>query len=409
MDSRPSSEARPPQFGKYANYAIAATGLASAAYASTVFALSPVPRPSVETGTEDSAGAAGDGALGIWSVADAVALASPSVAQITLTASYEASMRSLSSGGSGFIYDNVDNVYYLLTNAHVVENQRCCDECDRLEASGPAHESLHVTLPDGQTFEARLEATDTAADIAVLSFDCDHDLPVATLGESESLRPGEFVIALGSPLNLCNSCSFGIVSNVGRSQLDSPPDGTSHPGGLIQVDAAVNQGSSGGPICDLSGKVRAIVCLKLGSGDENALAVEGISFAIPISYAVQVANELRIFGRCRQPYVGLCTVSISSQIDLSCDPEFASYLPPWLDAELSTEGLLVHSVEDDSPASRAALKRGDVILAAQGKSTTTAADFMSQIAFCVDSDVKLKVRRVSGNIEYINVRPEESS
>lgn len=390
--------------------AFAATGIASLAFGSKAYALAPLEKPSPD---EKELKCISDDQippyLGRWAVADAVESAAPSVTEVVLTSAYSGSQRTSHSSGSGFIYERVGDEYFVLTNAHVIASQRCCDECDKLEVNGVVEQDLAVLLSNGQSYKASVVASDSRSDVAVLAFECEKDLPVSKMGKSETLRSGEFVIALGSPRNLNNSCSFGIVSNIARGEMLSP-DGGPLPASLIQVDAAVNQGSSGGPIVDLDGLVRGMVCMKLGSfADDQSLLVEGISFAIPISYVLEVARELREYGKCRKPYVGLCTVTLNREIyyDLANDPEFQRFLPAWLEDEIQPCGLLVHSVEDDSPASHASLKRGDVILSTGGNVTKSVTDFLHSLSFSVDGSVVLEVRRVSGEVENLTIQPSE--
>lgn len=391
--------------------AFAATGIASLAFGSKTYALAPLekPLPDDKDVTSDCVNEV-PVPFGRWTVADAVESAAPSVTGVVLKAAYSGSQRTSHATGSGFIYDRVGDKYFVLTNAHVIAGRRCCDDCDKLEVDGIVRQDLAVSLLDGQSFDASVVASDSRSDVAVLTFQCDRELPVSKMGRSETLRSGEFVIALGSPKNLNNSCSFGIVSNISRGQMESPVDGGHLPASLIQVDAAVNQGSSGGPIVDLDGLVRGMVCMKLGSFcDDKTLLVEGISFAIPISYVLEVAHELREYGRCRKPYLGLCTVSLHREIyfDLANDPGFQNFLPQWLKDEIHPSGLLVHSVEDDSPASRASLKRGDVILSTGGEITRTVTDFLHSLSFSVDQNVTLEVRRVCGEVESVTIQPSE--
>lgn len=391
-------------------WTFAATGIASLAFASKAHALAPLDKPLPDEKELDCISHDEPPSdFGRWTVADAVKSAAPSVTEVVLTSAYSGSQRTAHSSGSGFIYDRVGGQYFILTNAHVISSQSCCDECDKLEFDGVVEQDLAVLLSNGQSYKASIVAYDTRSDVAVLAFDCEKDLPVSRMGRSETLRSGEFVIALGSPRNLNNSCSFGIVSNIARGEMLSP-DGGPLPASLIQVDAAVNQGSSGGPIVDLEGLVRGMVCMKLGSfSDDQNLLVEGISFAIPISYVLEVARELREYGKCRKPYVGLCTVTLNREIyyDLANDPEFQKILPSWLEDEIHPCGLLVHSVEDDSPASHASLKRGDVILSTGGSVTRSVTDFLSSLSFSVDGNVILEVRRASGEFENLTIEPSE--
>jgi HtrA serine peptidase 2 len=405
--------------------ALLLAGASVACSSTAAFALAPISQDVAADGDSLPAVVA-DGKFGRSCVADAVAKVGPSVVNITRTQTFAAEASQSGDApahavslGSGFVYDRDGSSHLVLTNAHCVRDMpSACPGCPECNGGGPVHaplsDVLTVTLADGQSCCGTIIAADTHSDVAIVSFDCDEALPVATLGNSETLRPGDFVVAVGSPQGLANSCSFGIVSNVSRGGTLGGGEGR-HPGGLIQVDAAINSGSSGGPICDLDGIVRAMVVSKLGtySNFDDPLLVEGVSFAIPISFARQVVAEMREFGKVRQPYVGVALVTLNPSVlqDLREDPDFA-YLPAWLpdegeEAKPRPAGLLVHSVDDDSPGCRAKLKRGDVILSAQGKPTRTAMDFVNRIAFHVDKDVVLEVRRASGLVETIRVRPSE--
>lgn len=429
--------------------AAAALGLFGGFFTENLFALGPATEsPSTSHPAEatrvvhvDTA-RAGAVQLGRFSVADAVERVAPAVVNIRRTSRRPLSLERSSglfgrlplpfpngsseieamqvSGGSGFIVAAEGHTYKILTNSHVVQDVACqCERCARLHSSeeGTLETTLDVTLASGEVFKGTVAAADPGSDLALVCIESDHELPVAELGDSDRVRPGEFVIAVGSPLQvLSNSCSFGIVSSVRR---DLEPATGTFAGGLtfLQVDCAINPGSSGGPLCDLDGKVLGVCAMKIGGvnasnmlGEDEAVAVEGISFAIPISYARKVMAEFQQHGQVRRSYIGLALVAINPDVvaEMENDKDF-SYLPPWLRQVPPKEmsGLLIHKVDKSSPGEESSLKKGDVILSVDGQRTRTTTDFMSAIAFKLDgAKVNLQVRRAAtGLIEEVVTSP----
>lgn len=327
------------------------------------------------------------------------------------------------SGGSGFLVDRAGQAYYILTNAHVVEDLDClCDECQKIPPGNVylarEKDELLVTLASGDAYSANVVATDQESDIAILRIDSNDHLPVCVLGESDSLRAGEFVVAVGSPLSvLSNSCSFGIVSNVCRD-VSAAMGGDAGPT-FLQVDCAVNPGSSGGPLVDLDGIVRGVLCMKIGvydqamtPGNGGQIPIEGISFAIPISRARKVMKELRTFGCVRQPYMGVALIAVDDSIleDMHKSSEY-SYLPRWLAAPTDeglpiARGLLVHGIEEGGPADLAKLDRGDLISHVDGVPVATVEGFVRALAFKTEEAVIVRVRRAgTGRMEELTIRP----
>lgn len=217
---------------------------------------------------------------------------------------------------------------FILTNNHVVENTT----------------DLWVILSDGSRQEASLVGTDMYADLAVLK--TDGPVPaVAALGNSDALEPGETVIAIGSPLgDFKNSVTVGVVSATGRS-IDSGYGYRIE--NLIQTDAAINQGNSGGPLVSLVGEVIGINTLVVRSSDSGAVA-EGLGFAIPSTTVQAVAGQIIATGRFSRPYIGVQYQSISPNLARRYG------LPvEW--------GVYVTEVAADSPAASAGLQVGDII------------------------------------------------
>jgi serine protease Do len=228
--------------------------------------------------------------------------------------------------GSGVI---IDERCHVLTNNHVVEEAR----------------KLKITLTDGRVFNGRVKGTDEATDLAVVQLDSTETLPFATLGNSDNLKIGQIVIAIGNPFGLTGgpTVTAGIVSSLNRKiQFDK---GVLE---LIQTDAAINPGNSGGPLLDTNGQVIAINTAKMPYAHR-------IGFAVPINIAKSVVNELIQNGRViNRPWIGISYVKITRQL--------AQYyrLP-------TTEGVLIANVEPHSPADYAGLRKGDIIEAVDGK------------------------------------------
>jgi serine protease Do len=222
--------------------------------------------------------------------------------------------------GSGFIYDPKG---YILTNHHVIED---ADE-------------IVVRLADRREFEAELIGSDETSDIAVLKINADEDLPYLKLGNSDTVKPGQWVVAIGSPFNFEQSVTAGIVSAKGRTnraQQYVP---------FIQTDVAINRGNSGGPLIDMDGEVIGINSWILSSSGGYI----GLSFSIPIEVAISTAKQLRETGKVERGLLGVIVGAVTR--------EMAEALG--LDRPV---GALVNDVTADGAADRAGIKPGDVIL-----------------------------------------------
>lgn len=225
----------------------------------------------------------------------------------------------LRGSGSGFI---VSPDGYILTNAHVVEN---ADE-------------VRVRLTDRREFQARVIGSDRRTDVAVIKIDA-KDLPVVRIGDHTKLRPGEWVLAIGSPFGLENSVTAGIVSATSRAvggETDVP---------FIQTDVAVNPGNSGGPLFNLQGEVVGINSMIFS----RTGGYMGISFAIPIDVAINVRDQLVKTGHVVRGRIGVTV----QNVDAALAESFGLDRP---------RGALVSSVEKGGPAQRAGVRPGDVIL-----------------------------------------------
>ena len=255
--------------------------------------------------------------------------------------------------GSGFVFDERG---YVLTNYHVV-------------ARGSR---IQVSFDDGSDYTARVVGTDPGGDLAVLKIQVDRKFPAAPLGASSDLMLGEPTIAIGNPFGLNQSVSMGVISALhrpvhaeGRSYYD-----------FIQTDASINPGNSGGPLLNADGNVIGVCSAVLATG-------QGIGFAIPIDRALRVAKELQKSGALAEAWWGFDADSL--------DKEAAAALG-------AKTGALVTSVEDNSPASAAGLRRGDAIVRVEG-SPVRDADELRFLLRDVPLGTRILLRVVRGKKE----------
>ena len=240
--------------------------------------------------------------------------------------------------GSGVI---VDGKGFILTNNHVV------DEAQK----------LRITLKDGNVFNGVVVGTDEVTDLAVVRVDSKEALPFARLGDSDQLKIGEIVIAIGNPFGLTGgpTVTAGIVSALNRSlQFES---GALE---LIQTDAAINPGNSGGPLVNTNGEVIGINTAKMPYA-------QGIGFAVPVNTARIIVKDLMESGQItNRPWIGIATIKITRQL--------AQYyrLP-------TNDGVLIAQVESQSPADYADLRKGDIVEAIDGRKITDPSQMSSNI------------------------------
>ncbi len=269
-------------------------------------------------------------ASGIPSVVEKV---SPAVVGLAVTVASAQSGQTVEGLGSGVI---VDSKGYILTNNHVVGNA----------------DTITVVMEDGSQLPGRNLWTDAALDLAVVKVDADGALPYAQMGSSQSLRVGDTVVAIGTPLtlNFQHTVTAGIVSALRRT-LKVPTDGgLSFMEELIQSDAPINPGNSGGPLCDSAGRVVGINTLKVTEA-------EGIGFAIPIEVAEPIVERIKKDGTYTTPYVGLFTI----------DGEIARYYGE----TAVTGGVLVINVDPDGPGAAAGFQQGDLLTHLDGQTVDT--------------------------------------
>lgn len=238
--------------------------------------------------------------------------------------------------GSGVIYKKADRKAFIITNNHVIED------------SG----NLEVVTVDGETRKATIVGTDKVSDIAVLSIDDKGIDTVAQLGDSSKLRLGETVIAIGNPLGLGDTLTSGIVSYMERVvPVSLNQDGVyDWEQEVIQTDAAINEGNSGGALVDLDGKVIGINTMKISD-----TGVEGLGFAIPANHVIDTANELAEKGRIARSYLGVYSVDLNNPyVPLAEDQRKELNLPNSV-----KDGVVI--LEVIGPAKEAGLQFNDVI------------------------------------------------
>lgn len=251
------------------------------------------------------------------------------------------------SEGSGLIYKKADGKAYIVTNNHVVSGS------DKIE----------VILADGTKLTAKTVGTDATTDLAVLSIDGAKVSTVASFGDSAAITAGEPVIAIGSPLGsqYATSVTQGIVSAKTRTIDVTDEDSRQVTGQatVIQTDAAINPGNSGGPLVNSEGQVIGINSSKLASSSDGT-SVEGMGFAIPSNEVVQIANQLVTNGKVSRPALGVSVVDLTN---VSADQQKSTLKLP----SSVTGGVVIASIDSDSPAKTAGLKKYDTIVEIDGK------------------------------------------
>jgi len=258
--------------------------------------------------------------------------------------------RSLPSTGSGVIVRQTGDTAYVLTNHHVIRDR------DR----------FRVRLVDHSEYPAELVGADEKSDLAVLKFQPRRPLPencVARLGDSDRVRVGQFVAAIGSPLGYENTFTMGVVSAKGRQLRGLGASGYND---LIQTDASINRGNSGGPLVNINGEVIGINVAIASDGSLSGGNI-GIGFAIPVNTAKIVVEQLIASGRVVRGYLGVATAHVEME------PELREFFKV-------NAGALIERVEPDSPAGRAGVKDADVVVSFNNRPITNFTDLEKAVA-----------------------------
>ena len=258
------------------------------------------------------------------------------------------------STGTGFIYKKNGKNAYIMTNHHVIENA----------------DKVQIEFNDNdKKIEAKIVGSDKYADIAVLTIQ-DENYEVVETGDNDTLKLGDTIFTVGNPMGLTykGTVTKGILSGKDRMVEVSISGSTTtdYYMKVMQIDAAVNPGNSGGPLCDVSGKVIGIISLKIVQDE-----VEGMGFAIPIEDALKYASIIEDGGQITRPYIGIGMLDLTNEYYLW---QNRITIPDGVD-----EGVAVVSVESGSPADKAGLKKGDIIIAIGEDETSSLAEFRYEL------------------------------
>ena len=263
-----------------------------------------------------------------------------------------------SSEGSGVIYKKAGDAAYVVTNNHVINDAA----------------QIQVMLHDGKKVTATLVGKDAMTDLAVLKIDPSVVTTTADFGDSSKIQVGQKVLAIGSPLGseYASSVTEGIISAKKRLVASTSETGQNYGGStVIQTDAAINPGHSGGPLVNFQGQVVGINSMKLSSS-ASGTSVEGMGFAIPSDQVVDVVNKLVRDGKITRPAIGIGLVELSAvTVD---DQKKLLKIPASVNG-----GVVVMSTTQNGPADKAGLKKYDVITAIDGKKVTGQADLREEL------------------------------
>ncbi|XP_036372715.1 serine protease HTRA2, mitochondrial-like [Megalops cyprinoides] len=307
-------------------------------------------------------------------IADVVEKSAPAVVYIEILGRHPFSGREVPiSNGSGFI---ISQDGLIVTNAHVVANKR----------------GVRVKLTNGETYNATVQDVDQVADIATIKINTQHPLPTLPLGLSSEIRQGEFVVAMGSPFALRNTITSGIVSSVQRGSRELGISNSNMD--YIQTDAAIDFGNSGGPLINLDGEVIGINTMKVTAG---------ISFAIPSDrlrhFLTRAADKKKSwFGEseAKRRYIGVMMLTLTPSIIAELkmrDPSFPDV----------THGVLIHRVIMGSPANRAGMKAGDIVVEINGTAVKTSEEIYNAVR--TSDSINMVVKR-GFDLLMLHVSPE---
>ncbi|XP_059422365.1 serine protease HTRA2, mitochondrial-like [Carassius carassius] len=309
-------------------------------------------------------------------IADVVEKSTPAVVYIEIVGRHPFSGREVPiSNGSGFI---ISSDGLIVTNAHVVANKR----------------GVRVKLTNGETYNATVQDVDQAADIATIKINAKHPLPTLRLGQSSEVRQGEFVVAMGSPFSLKNTITSGIVSSAQRGSKELGLSNSNID--YIQTDATIDFGNSGGPLINLDGEVIGINTMKVTAG---------ISFAIPSDrvriFLERAADKQKSwFGESgsKRRYIGVMMLTLTPSIIEELKMRDISF------PDVS-HGVLIHRVIIGSPASRAGMKPGDVIVEINGSKVNSSEEIYNAVR--TSDSLNVVVRR-GADLLMLHMTPEHT-
>ena len=267
--------------------------------------------------------------------------------------------------GSGVIVDAARGL--ILTNHHVIQNAS----------------EIEVTLSDGRTIEASVVGSDAGTDVALLELSVADELTQMPLGDSEDVRVGDFVLAIGNPFGLDHTVTSGIVSALGRSNVSpaARERGSSPIEDFIQTDASINPGNSGGALVNMRGELVGIPSNILSRSGGNI----GIGFAIPTSIAREIMRQLMEFGEVRRGRLGVIVGNVSGELAEALELN-------------SSVGAIVREVVPDSAAAQAGIEAGDVILRVDDKAIESSNDLVNAVGLrSVGEEVTLEIVDEDGN------------
>jgi len=258
--------------------------------------------------------------------------------------------------GSGIIYDKGGHI---ITNAHVIDGAS----------------EIEVVLSDGRRVKTELVGIDTKTDLAVIRFVNYSDFKSAAMGDSDKAQVGDWVIAIGNPLGFSHTVTHGIISAKGRSGLRDASEGAYED--FIQTDAAINQGNSGGALCNLKGEVIGINSMIASQSGGS----QGLGFTIPINMARRIVDQLIENGVIRRGFLGVMIKDLDKVLAKQFD--FDGF-----------EGAFVDQVSEDSPADKAGIKSGDIIIELEGKKIKNSSMLRNRVSqFAPESKVKMLIYR----------------
>ena len=324
---------------------------------------SAIPSSSSNTGTVQTVSLSNYSDTAIYSANKVLPSIVGITVEYTVTSNFMQGMSQLAQAqGSGII---ISKDGYILTNNHIINSS---DSSTYYEVSKATKVYVYL-YNDSTPYEAKIIGTDEQTDLAVIKIE-KTGLSKAEFADSDSIKVGEFAMAVGNPIGMQSSVTCGIVSAVNRQVTDS--DGKQYT--LIQTDAAINSGNSGGALVNSEGKVIGINTLKL-----SGTGIEGMGFAIPINSTKDITSQLIQYSKVKRPYIGI------SGIDLTEENAKTYNL---------VAGVYVKSVEDFSSAEKAGIKAGDVIIEADGTKISKMDDLNKiKNSHKIGDEMKVKVNR----------------